>query len=83
MFFQVQDGATFGMGIRDLKLYNRADYTYTSTMPGLLLLALPPHTALSRSYVDDITSEGATDQQIILFTESDWSLTNIPEWVHF
>ena len=56
--------------------------TYTTTKMDSLKLEQPPHTVVSRTNFE-FTSEGAASQAFTILAEDNWTITDIPYWLHF
>ena len=89
--FTVVDGSYLGAcrkttgsisGIATYKRYKRKDLTYTTTKMDSLKLEQPPHTAVSRTNFE-FSASGANSQAFTILAEDNWTITDIPYWLHF
>ena len=80
--FTVGDGICLGWCRQWFKTYSRFDYTYTTTKRNSLKLEQPPHATVSKRTFA-FTSKAASSQAFTLLAEDNWTIKDIPSWLHF
>ena len=80
--FTVGDGICLGKCRQWFKEYSRFDSTYTTTKRDSLKLDQPPHTTVSKRTFA-FTSKAANSQAFTLLAEDNWTIKDIPSWLHF